>query len=278
MESNDKQAKMQYMQEETPMLLGAIAGDIIGSAYEHSPHKSIDFPLFSNESTFTDDTVMTVANAQWLLDGGDLADIMQEYGGSYPFAGYGGKFFRWLAEENPLPYNSFGNGSAMRVSPVGWASKSLEEALSIAEASAAVTHNHPEGIKGAQATAASIYLARKGYSKQKIKEYVENNFGYDLSHTCDEIRPAYSFDVTCQGSVPQSIIAFLESTNYENAVRLAVSLGGDSDTMGAITGSIAEAFYGGVPKHICEEVIKRLPAEFIATMRRFYARFVANKE
>ena len=255
-------------------LCGAIAGDIIGSFYEFNATKKYDFYLFTPFSKFTDDTVMTVANADWLVTGDSLLGVMQDYGNRYPHAGYGGMFRNWLREEEPKPYNSFGNGSAMRVSPVGWAFNTLEETLEVAPKSAEVTHNHPEGIKGAQATAACIFLARTGKSKQEIKEYIEKTFGYNLSRTCDEIRPDYHFDVTCQGSVPESIIAFLDSTDYESAIRLAVSLGGDADTMGSITGSIAEAFYGGVPEHIKKEVLKRLPNEFIDVMSRFYQKFV----
>lgn len=260
------------------ILSGAIAGDMIGSFYEWHSTKETDFPLFCPYSRFTDDTVMTVANADWLLTRDSLPGIMQDYGNRYPDAGYGGMFRSWLRAEEPQPYNSFGNGSAMRVSPVGWAFKTLEETLEAARRSAEVTHNHPEGIKGAQATAACIYLARTGKSKQEIKAYVETAFGYDLNRTCNEIRPAYSFDVTCQGSVPESIIAFLESTDFENAIRLAVSLGGDADTMGAIAGGIAEAYYGGVPQHIRKEVIMRLPKEFREVMRKFYAKFLQPAE
>ena len=255
-------------------LCGAIAGDIIGSVYERNRTNNRDFHLFSSSSKFTDDTVMTVANADWLLTGDSLLGIMQDYGNRYPHAGYGGMFRSWLREDEPKPYNSFGNGSAMRVSPIGWAFDSLEEALDAAKQSAEVTHNHPEGIKGAQAVAACVFMARTGKSKQEIKEYVESTFGYNLCRTCDEIRPNYHFDVTCQGSVPESIIAFLESTDFESAVRLAVSLGGDADTMGAITGGIAEAYYGGVPKHIRKEVLKRLPNEFIGVMQNFYQKYV----
>ena len=255
-------------------LCGAMAGDMIGSFYEFNATKKTDFYLFTPFSSFTDDTVMTVANADWLVTGDSLMGIMQDYGNRYPNAGYGGMFRNWLREEVPKPYNSFGNGSAMRVSPVGWAFDTLEETLEAAKQSAEVTHNHPEGIKGAQATAACIYLARTGKTKQEIKEYIEQTFGYNLNRTCDEIRPEYHFDVTCQGSVPESIIAFLESTDFEDAVRLAVSLGGDADTMGAITGGIAEAFYGGVPKHIRKEVLKRLPNDFIGVMSGFYQKFV----
>lgn len=252
------------------MLLGAIAGDVIGSFYEYRPVNSVEFNLFNEWSSFTDDTVMTVANADWLLTDDSLLGIMQDYGNRYINAGYGGMFYSWLREYDPQPYNSFGNGSAMRVSPVGWAFKTLEETLAVAKQSAEVTHNHLEGIKGAQAVAASVYLARIGKSKQEIKEYVETTFGYNLSRTCDEIRVDYKFDVTCQGSVPESIIAFLESTDYENAIRLAISLGGDADTMAAIAGGIAEAYYKEIPSYITEEVQKRLPREFIDVMQRFY--------
>ncbi len=257
-------------------LCGAIAGDIIGSAYEFKPFKSTEFPLFCHSSEFTDDTVMTVANADWLLSGDSLFGIMQDWGNRYPTAGYGGMFLDWLQIYDPQPYNSFGNGSAMRVSPVGWAFDTLKKTLEAAKQSAEITHNHPEGIKGAQATAACIFLARTGKSKQEIKEYIEHTFGYNLNRTCDEIRPTYQFDVTCQGSVPESIIAFLDSTDFESAIRLAVSLGGDADTMGAITGGIAEAFYGGVPEYIRKEVRKRLPNEFIDVMQRFYQKFVKD--
>ena len=259
-------------------LLGAIAGDVIGSVYEFRTFKGTSFPLFCDYSEYTDDSVMTVANADWLLSGDSLLGIMQEYGHRYPTAGYGGMFKDWLWSDDPQPYNSWGNGSAMRVSPVGWAFDTLEETLKAAKQSAEITHNHPEGIKGAQATAACIYLARTGKSKEYIKEYVETTFGYNLSRTCDEIRPVYQFDGSCQGTVPESIIAFLESTDYEHAIRLTVSLGGDSDTMGAITGAIAEAYYGGVPEHIKQEVLKRLPDEFIDVMSRFYKRFMERQE
>ena len=258
---------------ENKLLCGAIAGDIIGSAYEFNSTKNFNFLLFSDSSAYTDDTVMTVANADWLLSGDALKGVMLDYGNRYA-AGYGGWFMGWLWSEDPQPYNSWGNGSAMRVSPVGWAFDTLEETLVAAKQSAEVTHNHPEGIKGAQATAACIYWARKGKTKQQIKEYVEALFGYDLNRTCDEIRPTYEFEPSCQKTVPESIIAFLESTDYESAIRLAVSLGGDADTMGAITGGIAEAFYGGVPAHIKVEVLKRLPNEFIYVLIKFYQKFV----
>lgn len=262
------------------LLLGAIAGDVIGSYYEHFRTKDYNFLLFRNRSICTDDTKMTVAVAKWLLEtdrsSGSLVRLLQDFGRRYP-GGYGRAFLQWVLSDKPQPYNSWGNGSAMRVSPVGWAFDSLEETLEAAKQSAEVTHNHPEGIKGAQATAACVFMARTGKSKQEIKEYVEQSFGYDLSRTCDEIRPDYRFEVSCQKSVPESIIAFLESKDFESAVRLAVSLGGDADTMGAIAGGIAEAYYGEVSELIKEEVLSRMPEEFIEVMQRFYQKFVAHE-
>lgn len=259
----------------TDVLLGVIAGDIIGSYYEFCTMKSIDFPLFNGSSSqFTDDTIMTIANADWLLTADSLTGIMQDYGNRYP-SSYGSMFHRWLKADNPQPYNSWGNGSAMRVSPVGWAFDTLEETLEAAKQSAEVTHNHPEGIKGAQATAACIYLARTGKSKQEIKEYVEMTFGYNLSRICDEIRPTYHFNESCQDTVPESIIAFLESTDFESAIRLTISLDGDSDTMGAITGGIAEAYYREIPEYIKKEVLKRLPNEFIDIVQKFNKHFIS---
>lgn len=251
-------------------MTGAIAGDIIGSVYEFDNIKTTDFPLFTNESDYTDDTIMMVAVADWLLNGGDLAKVMQRYGREYPYptGGYGGRFSGWLREKDPLPYNSWGNGSAMRVSAVGWMFDSLEKTLEVAKDTAVVTHNHPEGIKGAQATAAAIYLARTGKSKQDIKQYIETTFSYDLGRTCDEIRPFYRFNESCQGTVPEAIIAFLDSSDFENAIRLAVSLGGDSDTLACITGGIAEAFYG-IPKDIEKQVSDKLPGTFQKVIKEF---------
>ena len=251
-------------------MTGAIAGDIIGSVYEFDNIKTTDFPLFTNESDYTDDTIMTVAVADWLLNGGDLAKVMQRYGREYPYptGGYGGRFSGWLREKDPLPYNSWGNGSAMRVSAVGWMFDSLEKTLEVAKETAIVTHNHPEGIKGAQATAAAIYLARTGKSKQDIKQYIEATFSYDLGRTCDEIRPFYRFNESCQGTVPEAIIAFLDSSDFENAIRLAVSLGGDSDTLACITGGIAEAFYG-IPEDIEKQVSDKLPGTFQKVIKEF---------
>ncbi|MCL2077498.1 MAG: ADP-ribosylglycohydrolase family protein [Oscillospiraceae bacterium] len=226
---------------------GAIIGDIVGSVYEWDNIKTKDFPFFGEKCFFTDDTVMTIAVAEALLNGGtanDFIDSMKKYGRLYPNRGYGGNFNAWLTSDDRKPYNSWGNGSAMRVSPCAWWADSLEEAELLAEKSAAVTHNHPEGIKGAQATAAAIYLARINKEKGEIKRYIEEKYGYDLSRTLDEIRPVYQFNESCQETVPEAIIAFLESNDFEDAVRNAISLGGDSDTLAAITGSIAEAAYG----------------------------------
>lgn len=239
-------------------MLGAIAGDIIGMPYEGTPIKTTDFPLFAASCTFTDDTVLTVAVAEVLLDGADYVDLFKDYFHLYPQAGYGDSFFQWAQSYSRDPYNSWGNGSAMRVSPIGWAFDTLEEVLAEARRSAEVTHNHPEGIKGAQTIAACIFLARQGENRPAIRRYVESQFEYDLSVRLDDLRRTYSFDVSCQGSVPPAIIAFLESENYEDAVRKAVSLGGDSDTLACMTGGIAQAFYGGVPEFIAESALALL--------------------
>jgi ADP-ribosylglycohydrolase len=231
-------------------MIGAIAGDIIGSVFERHRIKSKDFPLFSRGCTFTDDSVLTIALGEAIITGAGYEKLMRDYYNRYPHAGYGGMFHRWAQDPESKPYNSFGNGSAMRISPVGFAFDALEDVLEKAKAFSEITHNHPEGIKGAQATASAVFLARKGSSRKDIREYIESTFDYDLSRTLDTIRPRYRFDVTCQGSVPEAIIAFLESTSYEDAIRNAISLGGDSDTQACITGGIAQAFYGGVPKHI----------------------------
>lgn len=266
-------------------MLGAIIGDIVGSRYEFNNIKSKDFSFVSQGCTFTDDTVMTIAVARALIRTKKtncnfksvLVEEMQALGNEYPDAGYGGRFFFWLGDDFPEPYNSFGNGSAMRVSPCGLIAQSLEEALSLAEESAEVTHNHPEGIKGAQAVAAAIYLAKTKKSKAEISQYIREKF-YPLEETLDEIRPDYSFDETCQGSVPQAIIAFLESENFEDAIRNAVSIGGDSDTIAAITGSVALAFYKNDSEEWEEysealyELAKIfLPEDFIKTIDEFEA-------
>lgn len=238
-------------------MFGAIIGDIVGSVYEWHNIKTKDFLLFREDCFFTDDTVMTVAVAEALRSGGkpdDFIDAMKKYGRLYPNAGYGGRFGRWLFSNDREAYNSWGNGSAMRVSPVGWFYVTLDEIEQAAKVCAAVTHNHPEGIKGAQATAAAIFLAQSGKSKAEIKAYVESTYDYNLNRTLDEIRPTYRFNESCQETVPEAIIAFLESVDFEDAIRNAISLGGDSDTLAAITGSIAEAAYG-VPDEIMNKAL-----------------------
>jgi ADP-ribosylglycohydrolase len=250
-------------------MLGAIAGDIIGSRFEHAGIKSKDFELFNRQSVFTDDTVHTVALADSLLHDIPYQDKLREYFQYYPHAGYGGRFRRWARSSKPVPYGSYGNGSAMRVSPVAWFYDDLDKVLEAALHSAEITHNHPEGIKGAQAVAAAVYMARTGSSKDSIKNYVENQFGYDLSSRLDVIRNDYGFEVSCQASVPQAIIAFLESTDFEDAVRNAVSLGGDSDTQACIAGSISEAYYGWVPQVIEDETLIRLDERLKGVLLNF---------
>ncbi len=254
-------------------MLGAIAGDIIGSVYEARPIKTKSFDLFSNASRFTDDTVLTVAIADAILNKEDYGKTIQRYGRKYPNAGYGFLFYNWLFSTNPEPYNSWGNGSAMRVSPVGFSLGTIDEVLVEAEKTAAVTHNHPHGIAGAQAIALSVFLARKGHSKAEIQKQVSLRFGYDLNRTIAEIRPSYGFDVTCRGSVPEAIIAFLESVDFEDAIRLAVSLGGDSDTLACMAGAVAQAYYHDIPEDIVSKVYARLPAEFVAVIDAFNRKF-----
>ena len=229
-------------------MIGAITGDIVGSYFEAFSTKLTDFELFSERSFFTDDTVLTVAVADWILHGGELTTYFHNYVDRYPAVGYGGNFIQWARGRESRPYGSWGNGSAMRVSPVAFAADSLDGVLQLAKATAEVTHNHPKGIRGAQATAGSVFIARSGGCKDEIRNFVENEMGYDLSRTLEQIRPDYSFDVTCDGSVPESITAFLESNSFEQAIRLAISLGGDADTMACIAGAIAEPFYGGVAR------------------------------
>ena len=260
-------------------MYGAILGDIIGSPYEFDRgSKTKDFPLFSGYSAFTDDTVMTIAVAEAFLavtpemDDDGIRDRvvqkMQKYGRRYPYAGYGGRFRRWLRDRHPQPYNSWGNGSAMRVSSVGWLYSDLETVRRMAGLSADVTHNHPEGIKGAEATASAIFLARTGSTKAEIKAYIEENFHYDLSRTCDEIRPDYYHVESCQETVPEAITAFLEGQSFEDVIRTAVSLGGDCDTLTCIAGSMAEAFYG-VPEELKAACRKRLPEDLLEVLQSF---------
>jgi len=240
-------------------MIGAIAGDIIGSVYEGNPVKTKDFPLFSPHCTFTDDTVLTIAVSRAILKQEDYAYAMKDVGRRFPHCGYGGSFIRWLFSETGQPYNSWGNGSAMRVSPVGFAFNTADHVLNEARKTAEITHNHPEGIKGAQAAALSVFLARTGSSKKHIKVEIGRRFGYDLDRTLDDIRPAYHFEISCQRTVPEAIIAFLVSTSYEDAVRNAISLGGDSDTLACIAGGISHAYYGGVPAYVLTKVKEILP-------------------
>lgn len=262
-------------------MYGAIIGDIVGSVYEWNSIKTKGFPLFSPKSTFTDDSVMTVAIAKAILRSRregipfreTAVEEMQAFGRRYPDRGYGGRFYDWLNARHPKPYGSYGNGSAMRVSPCGLIARSLDEAVSLATESAETTHNHPEGIKGAVSVAAAIYLAKTGADKAEIREYVQKSY-YPLDKMLDEIRPDYHFDVTCQGSVPEALTAFLESDGYEDAIRGAVSLGGDSDTQAAIAGSVAWAYYGKDALTPEMEALRKraaslLPEEFLDVIRNF---------
>lgn len=282
-------------------MLGAIIGDIAGSRFEFNNYKSKNFALFGGDGLaggkvyFTDDTVMTVAVAAALLKTREqtreqtraaeseenfkrtLTGSMHYYGARYPHAGYGGRFGCWLESRSRQPYNSFGNGAAMRVSPAAWAADSLKESERLAALTAGVTHDHPEGIKGAQATAAAIWMAGSGSTKQQIREYIEERYyPRSLKRTLAEIRPGYAFDETCQGTVPEAIIAFLESENFADAIRCAVSLGGDSDTLAAITGSIAEAFYG-IPPEIKAEAMSLLDDELRGVVREFYRSYIEKQ-
>ncbi len=254
-------------------MIGAIAGDIIGSIYEFNNIKTTDFPLFAKGCTFTDDSVLTIALADSIMNNVNYETKLKEYYRLYPNAGYGGSFSNWVCYDRHAPYNSWGNGAAMRISPAGYAYGSLEETLLNARKFTMVTHDHPEGIKGACATAAAIYMARTGSTKLEIKEYIESTYGYDLHRSIDQIRPGYTYDVSCQGTVPESIIAFLESQNFEDAIRLAVSLGGDCDTLTCITGGIAQAFYGGVPNAIIDSVYSILDERLGGVTRSFLQRY-----
>jgi ADP-ribosylglycohydrolase len=254
-------------------MLGAIAGDVIGSVYERLPVRSTDFPLFPRGARFTDDTVLTVATAEAILQGGDYREAYQSWGRRYPAAGYGPGFKRWLMHDDPPPLGSMGNGSAMRVSPVGFAFNSVDEVLREAERSAIVSHDHPEGIKGAQAVALAVYLARTGATKGDIRREITDRFAYNLDRTIAEIRPTYRigvrFDMSCEGSVPEAILAFLDGESYEDAVRLAISLAGDSDTQACIAGAIAEAYFHVIPEKIISEVRSRLTSEMISVLEAF---------
>lgn len=267
-------------------MLGAIIGDVIGSAYEWRNVKTTDFELFSNRTHFTDDTVLTVAIADavmYILDQDPALSVgerkkvyaskLKEYGRKFPDAGYGHSFKKWLDSSLLEPYGSYGNGSAMRVSPIGYAFDSLDEVLEEAKLSAAVTHNHREGIKGAQAVASAVFIARTGGNKEQIKEFIEKQFKYDLSRKLDDIRPDYKFDSSCQGSVPQAITAFLESEDYEDVIRKAISIGGDSDTIACIAGGIAQAYYKEIPKYLIDRVWLILDPGFKRIISQFNERY-----
>jgi len=257
-------------------MIGAIAGDIIGSIYEFDPIKTKDFPLFDVRCRFTDDSVLTMAIARAIMDDGDYRKALWELGRRYPHAGYGASFYQWLESSEPQPYNSWGNGAAMRVSPVGFAFDTIDEVLAQASLTAEVSHNHPEGVKGARATALAIFLARTEHDKTLIRAEITERFGYDLDRTLEEIRPAYAFDVSCQGTVPEAIIAFLESDSYEDAVRNAVSLGGDSDTLACITGGIAEAYYGPLGTDMRNAVREYLSDELWSITEQFCYQYLGR--
>ena len=287
-------------------MLGAIIGDTVGSVFEFNNTKDVNFPLFCSRSNYTDDSLMSLAVAKWLTVDNThshkvLEEVMVEIASEHqcPMGGYGGGFSRWLFAPETLidfeegtrsscrrPYNSWGNGSAMRVSAVGWMFDTLEETERVAELSASITHNHPEGIKGAQATAAAIFMGRTGSTKEEIREYIQTRFGYDLSKTWSDIHPTYGWEDSCQGTVPPAIIAFLDSEDFEEAIRLAVSLGGDSDTLACITGGIAEAFYKTIPQEMIDQTMSRLTAPLRAILETFassslyaqqYATYVSPK-
>ncbi len=257
-------------------MLGAIIGDIAGSIYEFNNIKSEDFPLLEDKCFFTDDTVMTVAVAEALMNGkrdeektaACMVKAMKKYGKIFPNAGYGAKFSAWIVSQDPKPYNSYGNGSAMRVSPVAWYFHSLEKVERFAEISARVSHDHPEGIKGAKAVAAAIFMARNGRDKEYIRRYIELKYHYDFSKKLDDIRPEYHFDETCQGTVPVAFEAFFEADCFEDTIRKAISVGGDSDTIAAIAGSIAEAFYP-IPKEIKERARSFLDKKLLNVVNKW---------
>ena len=261
-------------------MIGSIIGDIVGSVYEFTPNniKTKQFEFFNPNGSYTDDSILTFATADWLLHGGEVAHYYSKYGEKYPWpmGGYGGGFKLWLVRsirhQDYRPYNSCGNGSAMRVGPVGWAFDTIEEILAKAKESAECTHNHPEGIKGAQATALAIMMARHGCDKNEIRSEIEKRFEYDLQFTCEQIRPSYTWGGTCQDSVPQAIVAFLDGEDYEDSIRNAISIGGDSDTIGCITGSIAEAYFG-VPADLRNSAMNYLPEEFQSIISEFENKF-----
>lgn len=264
-------------------MIGAIVGDVVGSRFERHNIKTKTFPLLTQRCRFTDDTVMSLAICDALLSSQSHTELgsyaitrMQEYGAYYPSAGYGGSFLYWLQQRNPKPYHSYGNGAAMRVSGCGYAANSIEETIMLSRAVTEVTHNHPEGIKGAEATAVAVFLARSGKSISEIRDYIVKHY-YAIEFTLDSIRSEYRFDVSCQGSVPQAMEAFFESLDFEDAIRNAVSIGGDSDTIAAITGAVAEAYYG-VPIHIRKQTMKFLDEKLRNTLMRFEEIYSAKIE
>lgn len=258
-------------------MIGALFGDVVGSVFEHAPHKSIDIPLFDADSCCTDDTVLTIATAHAILTGTPFVDAYRKFANRWPDAGYGDTFREWMRRRNAGPYGSWGNGSAMRVSPVAWAFDSESDVLRESERSAAVTHDHPDGIAGAQAVALAVFLARTGASKDAIRERIARDFGYALHTTTDAIRPTYRFDVSCAGSLPQAIVAFLDAESVEHAVRLAVSLGGDADTQASIAGAIAEAYFRRIPAEHATATLARLDPALRDVAVEFHERFVAPR-
>ncbi len=258
-------------------MLGAIIGDIVGSIYEFENHRNKEFSLFKDESGFTDDSVLTCATAAALMDGDSYSDIYRKFGLYYPGAGYGARFMGWLMDDSMGPYDSYGNGSAMRVSPVGWAFNSEAEVLTAAKSSAEVTHNHQEGIKGAQATALAVFWARQGRSQTEIANEIAIRFDYNISVPVDQLRLTYEYSESCQGTVPEAIRCYMEAWDFEDAIRNAVSIGGDSDTLAAIAGGIAEATFG-VPNDIAEEAILRLDEPLVAILVRFSEKYVKERK
>lgn len=254
-------------------MIGSIIGDIVGSVFEHRNIKITNFKLFNFGARFTDDTVLTIAIADAILNNQPYDVALQNWGQRYPGRGYGNHFNSWLYSEDPRPYNSWGNGSAMRVSPIGFAFDDLERVLMEAKKSAEVSHNHPEGIKGAQAIAAAIYLARTGSSKKEIRDFITNKFNYNLNRTVEEIRPGYKFDISCQASVPEAIICFLDSSDFENCIRLSISIGGDSDTIACMAGGIAQAFYNSISPEVVTTAKEMLPGEMLSILNEFKQTF-----
>jgi ADP-ribosylglycohydrolase len=258
-------------------VIGGIIGDVVGSVFEHKGSKVYDFPLFKTDdvfkNTYTDDSILTVATAETLLIGGDYATLYKSYARKYPNRGYGSAFQEWVKADTIEPINSYGNGCAMRVGPVGWAFESPDAVMKEAEISAHTTHGHPEGIKGAQAIALAVYLARIKLPKEEIRDILMKTFDYDLNRTCSQIRPFYKFSSACQTSVPEAIIAFLDGRNYEDTIRLAISLGGDTDTQACMSGFIAQAYYNEIPKRMALPAIKMLPKDFLRIIRDFNKKY-----